>query len=321
MIPREAGDAQVYLTAQRPTKAASPSRGPVTWRQLLPADRLPVVAKTPVLVVLGASCARGVDNARGVWLSMALAAALWVMLYALNECSDAVLEAGYTDNRCVRPGLLIAAAALVGVAGCISPRLLGLLALMVASQVAYCLPPLRLKRWWWGSLLLSGTVNPVTRVQCGAIWGTRPLPALVYVVLLFLHLGAAIRTRTLQRRRDRMLSYTVPPPGAEWIGMLCTAAGIGGTYLACSRALFPSAFAPFVTIGAVFAAYAWSRSDLRMGELRRAWIAFALLSLIVIRAFYQRHFVPDETTVTRSGPHALLSSGVQERWNIRHAGR
>jgi hypothetical protein len=284
MISPGSGLRHVWVTPERPAEGAPPSSRPVTWRQLLPGHRIPVISKTPLLVAVGAYWAGGASSGRGLWLSMALASALWAVLYALNELTDAVLEAGHTEDRRVTWGLVIASAALVGLGGYFSPRLMAPLAVMVISQVAYCVLPLRLKRWWWGNALLSGVVNPVARVQCGAISGTGPIPALAYATLLSLHLGAAIRTRTLQRQRDRDFSYTVPPPGAERLGMLCTAAGVTGACLLCHQALLPPALAPLVTVGAAFATFAWSRRALSAGQLRRGWLPFALLSLVVIRA-------------------------------------
>jgi hypothetical protein len=307
----------------RPTGDAAPSRGPITWRQLAPGHRIPVIAKTPLLIAVGAYWAGGAGNERGVWLSMAVASALWAVLYALNECTDAVLEEGYLDRRRVRLWLVMLSAVLVGAAGCVSTRLLALLALMVASQVSYCLPPLRLKRWWWAHVLLTGVANPLTRLHCGAIWGTDPIPTLAYGVLLSLHLGAAIRTRTLQRKRDLSLSYTVPPPGMEQIGVVCTAASITGAYRLCSQALLPPALLLLVTVGAAFAAYAWSHRGLRMAQLRRGWIPFALLSVVVVRALMVQptHLSPrshdERAVVGRTGPgHGAAENGRRDEESL-----
>src|SRR5579871_5261800 len=71
------------------------TRNGAVWRQLLPTHRLSVVAKTPVLVALGLFLAGG----RFVWgtvgWTLVLAAALWGVLYALNEAYDLAYEDGY----------------------------------------------------------------------------------------------------------------------------------------------------------------------------------------------------------------------------------
>jgi hypothetical protein len=256
----------------------------MTWRQLVPGHRIPVIAKTPLLVALGVSWAGGADNVRGVWLSMALATALWLALYALNECTDAALEEGYIGELRLRRWLVLVSVVIVSTAGAVSVRLLIPMALMAASQLAYCLPPVRLKRWWWGGVLLSGVVNPTARLLCGAVWGTHPVPGLAYGALVCLHVGGAIRTRTLQRKRDLSLSYRVPPPGTEFLGLACTAMGILGAYRLCGQGMLPPALSLFVAPGGAFAAYAWCRRGLSIRQLRQGWIPFALLSIAVLVA-------------------------------------
>src|SRR5262245_41724604 len=63
-----------------------------SWRRILPSHRIPVIAKTPLMVALGVYLAGGDLGTRAVALTMALTALLWAALYALNEATDLRLE-------------------------------------------------------------------------------------------------------------------------------------------------------------------------------------------------------------------------------------
>src|SRR2546430_1538452 len=126
------------------------------WRHLFPSHRLPVLAKTPVLIALGAYLAGGHFQLRTVGATMVVAALLWVALYALNEAADLAIEQRLLVGRSVMPLLLGTTLAVSAASACLSPHLAVLLLLMTAGQCAYSLPPWRIKRWWWAVLLLSG---------------------------------------------------------------------------------------------------------------------------------------------------------------------
>jgi hypothetical protein len=274
----------ISTRARRTTPAALNTQASTPWRRLLPEYRLLAIVKTPLLIAVGGYLAGGTSNERALGWSMLLGAALWATLYALNEATDAVFEAGDPDQSELRRWLITVAVLLVGAAGFVSAPLLALLGMMAVGQFLYCLPPWRLKRWWWAGVLLSGVMNPLARLQCGAISGAEPVPALAYGVLVALHLGAAFRTRTLQRARDRRFQYRVAPAGAELAGMLAMAAGLIGLYVLCLHSVLPASLTPHVALGALFGGYAWSQRGLTIGRLRRGWILFALLAVAVIRS-------------------------------------
>lgn len=256
----------------------------ISWKDVIPPHRLPVVSKTLVMVALGVYMTGGRFSDPLVWSAMALAAALWAALYTLNEATDIVAEQG---GR-VAPGMW---AVLFGL-----PFLLCLLALRVSAvlslllflmflgQWAYCAPPLRLKRHWWAILVLSGGVNPLLRVACGALWGTRELPLLVYLTIICLHIGATLRARLLQRDRDVRLAYSVVPLWSARIGRLCTILGFAGTYALCAQSILPPSFVFYITLSALFSLYAWSGRAKSMAQLRRGWVAFALIAVGIVAA-------------------------------------
>src|SRR5579863_6548424 len=122
------------------------------WRQFLPKHRLPVIAKTPIMILVGVYVSRGPFESRAVLLTMLLAAGLWTALYALNEATDLVGEQGYTIDRRTKGVLILLCAGICAAGSALSPRLGLLLTLMSAGQILYCVPPLRLKRYWWAVL-------------------------------------------------------------------------------------------------------------------------------------------------------------------------
>lgn len=256
--------------------------GAATWRQILPPHRISVTAKTPILVALGVHLTGGGFDTPGVWLTMALAAALWFSLYALNEALDLTWEQGLTvDSR--RMALLYALPpALCCAAMTISSALFWCFALMAAGQAAYCVRPVRLKRYWWAILVLSGVLNPLLRLQCGALWGSHGIPVAAGLTLVSLHLGATIRARVLLRDRDLGFSYRVAPAHAEWVGMGFTLLGLAGCVILWYQGSIPRLFAPFVALGVAFSLYAWSGRIQSISRLRQGWMWFAVFSLLAL---------------------------------------
>jgi hypothetical protein len=263
-------------------------RRAAAWAQLLPAHRRTVLAKTPLLVALGLYLAGGHFAAPAVWRTMALAAALWAALYALNESTDLVHEHGLTIGAAMQATLFVLPAALCLLAACLAPMLALLFALMTLGQIAYCVPPFRLKRYWWAILLLSGTINPVLRLQCGALWGSHGIPPLAYAVVVALHLGAGLRSRALLRERDRALAYHVAPRGIECVGMVCTFAGFAGAFLLCAQGVLPALLAPLLALATVFSVYAWSGRETSVARLRQGWLWFTLLAALAMVVLLMR---------------------------------
>jgi hypothetical protein len=261
----------------------------VTGRQLLPAHRLPVVAKTPMLVAAGVYLSRGQFHSLAVGVTMILSAGLWASLYALNESTDIILEQRNHVSKSAQMLVFALPALFCFLAGWVSPYLFVLFALMTIGQLAYCVPPVRLKRWWWAILLLSGTINPILRLLCGAIWGGQAIAPVVYIGFVGLHLGAAIRARVLLRERDTQLGYAAAPPHLEWAGMFCTGLGFLGMYWICMQGLVPRLFTLYTTLAALFAIYAWSGRETSVAKLRQGWLWFAILSIIALLAMLTGH--------------------------------
>jgi hypothetical protein len=257
-----------------------------TWRQLLPVHRLAVIAKTPITVAMGVYMSGGRFATPAVILTMLATGALWAVLYAINEATDLRLEHHVPVPRAMR---LLLSALCIGVcvvAALVSPALGGLCTAMALGQMAYCVPPVRLKRHWWAVLLLSGMLNPVLRLECGALWGVHAIPPLAYFAFVTLHLGAAIRSRVLLRERDRKLAYRVAPPRMEWVGMACTGVGMLGTYGLCWQGVLPRVFLGFTTVAALFSLYAWSGRVSSVSRLRQGWLGFAILALLAYAILY-----------------------------------
>jgi hypothetical protein len=144
------------------------------------------------------------------------------------------------------------------------------------------------KRWWWAVLLLSGVLNPILRLECGALWGPRAVPFLAYAVLVSLHLGSAIRARTLLKARDRRLAYVTAPNGIEGFGIACTVGGLLGASVLCAQGFLPRSFLIFLIPAAVFSLYAWSGRIRSMAQLRQGWLGFAILSLLALAVLLSR---------------------------------
>ena len=269
--------------------AAVSSRTPfATWRQLLPAHRLPVIAKTPFLVALGWHLAGGGSPSSAFLLTLALSSGLWATLYVLNEATDLSREQGLLVRKRFRFSLLAACVVLCAGACWLSPLLGALFVLMTLGQLAYCMPPLRWKRHWAANVILSGGANPVLRLHCGAIWGAHPLPLLIYAICIAAHLGACLRARALLRARDARLGYVPAPPGCEWAGLVCALFAIGGVVALCFLDWLPRYFLLFCFFAFAFTLYAWSGRATDMAHLRRGWIVFALIALVALVALLHR---------------------------------
>ena len=257
------------------TRAAS-------WRQLFPTHRLPVLTKTPLMIALGLYLTGGRFEMRTVGATMLLFATLWAALYALNEATDLAIEQHFEVPRRYLLPLFIFPALLCVLAACLSLRLLLPFCLTVLGQFAYCVPPVRLKRWWWAILLLSGFLNPILRLEAGAVWGQHPIPLLAYLTFVSLHLGAALRVRALQRQRDEGFGYRSAPHYSEIAGIVCTVLGIVGTSLLCWQGILLRPCIYFMLPCVAFAVYAWSGRAKNVADLRQGWFWFALLAFIAL---------------------------------------
>jgi hypothetical protein len=244
--------------------------------------RLPVVIKTSALIALGVWVSHGVVTSTHALVTMFLGAVLWVVLYGLNEWSDLRLESG--ASLPVSYALLLSGAAVFTMvaASYISGKIGILFGLMIVSQVLYCIPPFRVKRYWYSALVLSGIVNPVLRLESGAALGIHSVPMQLLMAFILLHLGAAARSRCLLRKRDSGLGYVVAPVHLERFGIAVTALGIVGSFIVCYRQIVPQFLALFVALAAGFAVYSWSSKDRNIGQLRRAWLWFAVLAIIFV---------------------------------------
>lgn len=259
-----------------------------TWRDILPAHRMPVVAKTPLIIAVGVYLSGGSFAANGVVVTMLLAAMLWGTLYALNEATDVTVE----ESAIVPRHIWITLHSLV-ILLCVASTIYGVrLTLpffgMVVSQYLYCAPPARLKRYWWGNVLLSGTLNPILRLLCGVHWGVHALSPLIYATFFFSHLGASLRARSLLRERDGRLGYTTAPQGSESVGKVATALGILGSSVIIGLGQLPPYLCVFVAIISGYAVYTWSGSVKSVATLRRGWVWFAVLSIIALIVLFAR---------------------------------
>ncbi len=255
---------------------------PLGWREVVPIHRLPVITKTPVMIIAGAYLSHAEFHVNTVIATMVLASALWTVLYYYNELTDIKLEKqaevqSGLDTLCLTLMALLVAmgfAVRIGVGVC----LLG----MAVSQWGYCSPTLRLKRYWQANILLSGTINPILRFAAGAVWGTTEIPWLLLGMYVLLNFGASTRTRTLLRKRDAGLGYTQAPAWMEAVGKTATCLGFSCVVILIVKHALHPIFLLFFLIAAGYAVYAWSGRVTQMGQLRRGWLLFAGLSLFVI---------------------------------------
>ena len=270
-IPYKSG-----ASARSRDRSTAPSRKRAAVSQLLPIHRLTVIAKTPLLVALGLYMAGGHFEWATVGATLGLSALLWGTLYAVNEAFDLALEDGYAVSQATIALLIGVVLLICGAAYQVSPSLAIIFGMMTAGQLAYCAPPLRLKRWWWPVLLLSGMFNPVLRAYCGAIWGPTPMPAMAVLAIVLIHVGSTIRTRGLQRERDRKLDYTIAPPSIDRVGAVFTALGILDSVYLCFISVLPRSFLLSVPFVVGFTLYAWSDRAKSMYKVRRGWFLFAI---------------------------------------------
>lgn len=262
-------------------QAVVPCRA-ATLRDLLPAHRLPVIAKTPFLVAMGAYLAHADFRRAELWLTFVLSALLWAALYVLNEMTDVMEEQQMYVPTSTQKVLYVLPVLICVMSASLSVPLCACLSAMTLGQYVYCVPAVRLKRYWFTILVLSGAINPLLRMECGAIWGTQAMPVLASSAAVLLHLGATFRARTLQRMRDRRLNYTVAPDFSDWLGPICTASGLLSMLVLCVQRILPPLFAGFILIAGVFSVYAWSGRVDSMAHLRRGWVGFAVLSLLAL---------------------------------------
>jgi hypothetical protein len=262
------------------------SLAPVRLSEIFTAHRMTTVAKTPVLIAMGAFVNGGRVASPNVVAAMALASPLWAFLYAINEVNDLKCEEGRDVPARVLACLWIAVGIILAASALVGPKLLGLLLLMTLGQICYCVPPIRWKRYWWAGPLLSGTLNPIERYLCGAIWTSHPFSAVPIGIVVTLHFGASIRSRVLLRGRDAGFGYVVAPAGVEIVGALACALGLAGALYLCRLHVLPGLFLP-PTVGAcLFSVYAWSGRAKSVANLRRGWLLFTIFSFFYLFALY-----------------------------------
>ncbi|MDE2127728.1 MAG: hypothetical protein KGJ62_14195 [Armatimonadetes bacterium] len=237
-----------------------------------------MLAKTVLLVALGAWLSGTRLHPYPLGATIVVASVLWLGLYGINEYTDLTLE------QRLQPapfGLALAVSfVLVALLGSLwlSHILTLLLLAMVAGQLLYCVPPARVKRWWFAVVLLSGMANPLLRLECGATFGRHGIPISLVATVILLHVGATLRSRGLLRRRDAGFGYRVAPPVAEAAGKTFTALGLIGAWAVCLAGIVPPIFLSFVILATFFAAYAWSGRAPTVDRLRGGWIWFAIFT-------------------------------------------
>ncbi len=253
-----------------------------TIAELLLPYRMATVVKTPLLVAIGLYLARGSFVIETVGTTMLLTSCLWMFLYVLNEAYDIRYESNKIVDRRITVALYILVAVTCAWGAVVSYKLFALLFAMAVGQIAYCAPPLRLKRCWWAAPLLSGAVNPVLRLWCGVIWGTALVSPVALAALISLHLGSSLRTRTLRHKRDQSLGYGTVTDGATPASKVLVAFGFLLSFYMCYAGIIPQLFAIPIALGAVFAYRAWSRKVTDIAHLRWGWIWFAFIAAVII---------------------------------------
>lgn len=260
-------------------RLADSSCATFAWQRVFPIHRLANVAKTPLLVAVGLYAAGGRWETSTVGATLVLTALLWLLLYTLNESVDRVHEEGIAVPAGTLQVLAAGIAIVCTAAAFVSP-LLGVFCVgMTFSQLAYCLSPMRWKRHRWGGILVSGAVNPMLRLLCGATWGPLPLPWTLLIVVVCIHLGTAIRSRTLLRARDSNLGYATLPETYSVPGVLFSAAGVAGVFLLAFQGVLPRVTLLFALIGLLYSIYMWGYRRVEIQQLRTNWIGFATLSI------------------------------------------
>jgi hypothetical protein len=267
------------------------TQGVATAWEIVPLHRLPVVVKTPFMVAVGAFLSGAEFRWSTVGVTMLLGGLLWAVLYPFNEATDLYYEENREISRLTWVIFALLLTLICGIGWQVRPSVGVMLFGMVLSQLLYCFPHprVRLKRHWWGSVLLSGTVNPVLRLWCGAVWGVSSSSALIYTAFLAIHLGAALRARLLLRERDNRLGYSPIPTWAKPLGVFSTAVGLLSALILLLRHELPQIFGIFWFVATLFACYAWSGRAKSMQELRRGWLLFAALSVVALIYLYFNH--------------------------------
>lgn len=172
--------------------------------------------KTTVIVVFGAYLAGGLNSSaiREVIFASILATLLWFGLYVINEGYDWRLEKLLRVDDELFTGCYL----LIGMVLALSLRLnlwmFFIFILMVTSELVYCHPRLRFKRFAWAGPVLSGFIGPTLRFGLGVLLAANPHPNFLmltgfWLLLLGLHLPLALKSRVFRRRRDRELGYLV----------------------------------------------------------------------------------------------------------------
>ncbi len=271
--------------SEAPSLAAQ-SETQLGWREVAPLHRIPVVTKTPVMIMAGAYLSKAEFRANTVFATMALGSLLWAVLYYYNEVTDVTLERERKVKRELWTTCFALTALTVVLGFLVGWKVGACLFAMAISQWAYCSPYVRLKRFWQANILLSGTINPILRFTCGAVWGTVGMPWLLLGMYVLLNIGASLRTRTLLRRRDAGLGYSQPPVWMEAVGKATTFLGFSCAFSLILRHGLPRVFLLFLVVAAGYAVFAWSGRVTQMRQLRRGWILFAALSVFAIMALF-----------------------------------
>lgn len=241
------------------------------------------VAKTPALILFGVMASGGETRSSSTFATILLVSLLWLGLYELNEISDIACEQArsvplwrWSSVSLWTLGLCIAAYSL-------STGLGTICTLMLVGQYLYSLPLLRMKRLWWYVVVVSGITNPLLRVACGAIHGQHSISPIAWATVVALHLGAALRTRTLQSSRDRELGYsTVPSLAACSMGVASCAIGLIGICVLTVIGVLPLWGFALAVMGGWVTALVWSPHRKDMDTLRkRGWLALAAALMIL----------------------------------------
>ena len=274
----------------------------IRWRDLFPSIRRNALAKTAILIVLGAFLSRAEMSLSLLWTTL-LAMALWMLLYAINEAWDLRFEQGRQSFRSL--WLFLVAVGVVIVSESIVSSTVALyFAGMALSQVAYS--RFRLKKHWWFCLISSGVINPVLRIMCGAAFGATTIPVVAYVYFANLHIGGAVITRSLKRARDKSLGYHILPNWVERITQVSQIIGCLLFFAIWQYYHLPASFLVFQALGLLFMSWFWfyepnslksreiSRKlvfipgmqrllDMPKEEMRsRLWPIFALMLLVML---------------------------------------
>ncbi len=262
------------------THTSNIERAEAIW--LLPSHRLPVLLKTPAIVAIGCFSSGGNLGSPQTIAILTLSTFLWAALYALNEWTD-LREEQRLNLPLWQSRLLIFTSLFICALASAYSHYAGLLLLLMSlGQMIYCLNPFRVKRYWFGALLLSGIINPALRLECGGTLGSHSVPAVLVICVISLHIGAATRSRCTLRKRDSSFGYHTAPGGLELFGILFTIIGHFTGIMASVEGILPHIFIIFLAGSALFSCYAWSNKHRSISELRRGWLWFAMVAVIAL---------------------------------------